>query len=90
MLYILIYTVYTNHNLLAIYTNIYGMHTNYDLLAIDTTQSENYPRGNVDYAWKSLIIADYAWNCQLSEKIESWLSSIIQVFFYIGKCNFKQ
>ena len=24
------------------------------------------------------------------EKIESWLSSIIQGFFYIGKCNFKQ
>ena len=53
-------------------------------------QSENYHRGNVDYAWKSLIIAHYAWYCQRSEKIESWLSSIIQGFFYIGKCNFKQ
>ena len=54
------------------------------------TQSENYHRGNVDYAWKSLIIADLAWNCQWSEKIKSWLSSIIQRFFYIEKCNFKQ
>ena len=49
-----------------------------------STQSKIYRRGNVDYAWKSLIIADYAWNSQWSEKIESWLSSIIQGFFYIG------
>ena len=56
----------------------------------NSSQSEIYRSGNVDYAWKSLIIADEAWNWQWSEKIESWLTSIIKEFFYIGKCNFKQ
>ena len=32
----------------------------------------------VDYSW-------FGWNCQWSEKIESWLSSIIQEFFLYWK-----
>ena len=35
-------------------------------------------------------MVNHAWRCQWSKKIESWLSSIIQGFFYIGKCNLKQ
>ena len=36
-------------------------------------------------------IVDYNWlGLELPMKIESWLSSIVQRLFYIGKCNFKQ
>ena len=44
------------------------------------TQSEIYRRGNVDYAWKSLM----------TMKRENWelANIIIKDFFYIGKCNF--
>ena len=54
------------------------------------SQSEIYRRGNVENGWKSLIMVDHAWKCQWSKKIENWLTSIIQGFFYIVKCNFKQ
>ena len=47
------------------------------------TQSEIYRRGNVENSWKSLIMVDHAWKSQWSKKIESWLSSIIQGFFFI-------